>query len=142
MVSRVLVADDDPTIRQLVTTVIRRDQCDVDAVNDGAAAIEALKRREYAVILLDLMMPRVNGFQVIEYLRQHPLAIKPVVIVISAYTDQSFKQVDPTIVAGVLRKPFEIAELGSLVGLCLRGFDREELGDVRQASAREKRSDA
>ena len=50
MVSRVLVADDDPTIRQLVTTVIRRDQCDVDAVTDGAAAIEALKR-DYQVEL-------------------------------------------------------------------------------------------
>ena len=122
---RVLVADDDQSIRQLLCTIVRREQFDVDAVADGGEAIAKLQQHPYAVILLDLMMPRVNGFEVIEYLRQHPPAVKPVVLVITAYADQKFKEVDATIVAGVLRKPFEIADLGGIVRLCITGYNAE-----------------
>lgn len=121
--ARVLVADDDQSIRQLVCTIVRRERLEVDCVNDGAEAIEKLQQHEYSVILLDLMMPRVDGFGVIEHLKANPPKQKPVILVITAYADQRFKEVDPNIVAGVLRKPFEVADLGSLVRLCVVGFD-------------------
>jgi CheY-like chemotaxis protein len=121
--ARVLIADDDQAIRQLVCTIVQREGLEVDCVADGAEAIEKLKTHDYAVILLDLMMPRVDGFGVVEYLRLNPPFQKPVILVVSAYADQSFQQVDPNIVAGVLRKPFEVADLGSLVRLCVHGFD-------------------
>ena len=121
--SRVLVADDDPAIRQLVTTIMKRERLIVDSAADGIEAIELLKRNEYSVILLDLMMPRLDGFGVVEYLKEHPGLFKPVVLVISAYADQKFKQVDANMVAGVLRKPFEVADLGSLVRLCVHGHE-------------------
>ncbi|HEX8155686.1 MAG TPA: response regulator, partial [Thermoanaerobaculia bacterium] len=69
---RVLVADDDHSIRQLVTTIVRRERLLVDSAADGAEAIALLAQHEYAVILLDLMMPRVDGFGVVEYIKQHP----------------------------------------------------------------------
>ena len=119
---RVLVADDDQSIRQLLGTIIKRERLEVDLAADGAEAIEFLGKGEYSVILLDLMMPRVDGFGVIEYLRTHPTTHKPVVIVITAYADQRFKEVDAEIVSGVLRKPFDVAEVGSLVRLCINGF--------------------
>jgi CheY-like chemotaxis protein len=122
---RILIADDDHSIRQLLTTIVRRERLDVDSAADGAEAIQKLQETAYSVILLDLMMPRVDGFGVIDYLRQNPPAIKPVVLVITAYADQKFKQVDPEIVAGVLRKPFEVADLGTLVRLCATGFEAE-----------------
>ena len=122
---RVLVADDDPSIRQLLCTIIRRERFEVDCVADGAEAIAALKRHPYPVVLLDLMMPRVSGFDVIEYLKQNPLPVKPIVLVITAYADQRFKDVASTVVAGVLRKPFEVSEVGSLVRLCVKGVDVE-----------------
>lgn len=120
---RVLVADDDQSIRQLVSTIVRREDLEVDSAADGIEAIEKLKEHDYAVVLLDLMMPRLDGFGVIDYLRDHPPAHKPVILVVTAYADQKFKAVDPTIVAGVLRKPFEIADLGSLVQLCVLGWE-------------------
>jgi CheY-like chemotaxis protein len=123
---RILIADDDQSIRQLVCTIIKRERFVVDCAADGAEAIDLLKQHQYSVILLDLMMPRVDGFGVVEYLRENPPAIKPIVLIVTAYADQKFKEVDPQIVAGVLRKPFEIAELGSLVRLCVSGY-REEL---------------
>lgn len=125
MSARVLVADDDPAIRQLVCTIVRRERLDVDCVSDGMEAVEMLRQHDYAVVLLDLMMPRLDGFGVIDWLRQHPPQTKPVVLVITAYADQKFKQVDANIVAGVLRKPFEVAELGTLVRLCVCGYDAD-----------------
>ncbi len=62
-------------------------------------AIERLKRHDYTVILLDLMVPRLDGFEVIEYLKNHHRRSKPVALVITAYADQRFKQVDPDVVA-------------------------------------------
>jgi two-component system response regulator PilR (NtrC family) len=134
---RVLVADDDQAIRQLVCTIVKRERLDVDCASDGAEAIEKLKSHEYSVILLDLMMPRVDGFGVIDYIRDHPPAYKPIILVITAYADQSFKAVDPNIVAGVLRKPFEVADLGNIVRLCVSGFDEEMAQQFRgsQSSA-------
>jgi DNA-binding response OmpR family regulator len=120
--ARVLVADDDHSIRQLVCTIIQREGLEVDCAADGEEAIGFLKSKEYSVILLDLMMPRVDGFGVIEYLKAHTPARKPVVLVISAYADQRFKEVDPMMVAGVIRKPFEIADLGALVRYCVHGY--------------------
>lgn len=123
--ARVLVADDDHAIRQLVCTIVQREGLEVDCVGDGADAIEKLKVHQYAVILLDLMMPRVDGFGVVDYLRDHMPENKPVVLVITAYADQKFKEVDPNIVSGVLRKPFEVADLGDLVRLCVTGYDAQ-----------------
>jgi len=127
-VPRILVADDDLTIRQLVCTLVKRDGYVVDCVSDGQEAIAKLQKHDYAVILLDLMMPRVDGFGVIDYLKAHPPRRKPLVLVITAYADQRFKEVDPAIVSGILRKPFEIAELGSIISLCVESY-AEEGGD-------------
>ena len=122
---RVLIADDDPSIRQLVCTIVRREGFASDCVVDGVEAVEKLKEHDYAVILLDLMMPRMDGFGVIEYMKNHPQRVKPVVLVVTAYADQKFKEVDPNVVGGVIRKPFEVADLGRLVRLCITGFDDE-----------------
>ena len=116
---RFLVADDDITVRQLVSTFVRREGYAIDAVSDGEDAIERLRTGEYAVILLDLMMPRMDGFAVIDYLKTHPLPRKPLVLVITAYADQRFKDVDPAVVSGIVRKPFEIADLANIIALCV-----------------------
>lgn len=123
--TRVLVADDDQAIRQLVCTIVKREGLEVDCAADGAEAIEMLREHDYAVLLIDLMMPRVDGFGVIDYVKNHPSRQKPVVLVITAYADQKFKEVDPNVVTGVVRKPFEVADLGNLVRLCVDGLDRE-----------------
>jgi two-component system response regulator PilR (NtrC family) len=120
---RVLVADDDQAIRQLVCTIVKREGLEVDCAADGAEAIEMLREHRYAVLLIDLMMPRVDGFGVIEYVKNHPAPQKPVILVITAYADQKFKEVDPNIVTGIVRKPFEVADLGNVVRLCVEGYE-------------------
>ena len=122
---RILVADDDQSIRQLISTIVKRESFTVDVAADGLEAIECLKQHEYAVVLLDLMMPRLDGFGVIEWLKTNPPQIKPIIIVITAYADQRFKEVDSDLVSGILRKPFDVSELGDLVRSCVTGFTRE-----------------
>lgn len=122
---RILVVDDDPSIRQLVCTIIKRERFAVDCAVDGFEAIELLQQHDYSVILLDLMMPRLDGFGVIKYLKENPPRNKPIVLVITAYADQTFKEVDSTVVSGVLRKPFEVPEIGQIVRLCVNGFHSE-----------------
>ena len=133
---RVLVADDDQSIRQLVSTIIRRENFTVDTAVDGLEAIERLKQHEYAVVLLDLMMPRLDGFGVVEWLKTNPPRIKPIIIVITAYADQRFKEVDSELVSGVLRKPFDVSELGDLVRSCVTGFT--EVVTERLLSSRDR----
>jgi CheY-like chemotaxis protein len=128
---RVLVADDDESIRHLLCTLVKRERLEVDCAADGVQAIEKLRESEYAVILLDLMMPRLDGFAVIEHLKNNPQAVKPVVLVITAYADQRFKTVDTEIVAGVIRKPFEVSEIGNIIRLCAAGVeDRQKLREI------------
>jgi CheY-like chemotaxis protein len=130
---RVLVVDDDQSIRQLLCTIVRRERFDVDCIADGLQAIEELKKHQYAVILLDLMMPRASGFEVIDYLKQHRPAVKPIVLVLTAYSDPRVKEVDSSVVAGVLRKPFEVADLASLLRLCIKGYFDEETRSLYEA---------
>ena len=116
--TRVLVADDDASIRELLCTLVRREGLTADCAADGIEALALLKEYSYKVILLDLMMPRMDGFAVIEHLKSQPQSDRPTVLVITAYTDQTFRNVDSEIVAGVIRKPFEVREIGELVRIC------------------------
>ena len=59
---RVLVVDDEPAIRALVARIVERAGLSVDCAKDGADAIEMLNQRHYSVIVLDLMMPKVDGY--------------------------------------------------------------------------------
>jgi len=130
---RVLVVDDDAAIRGLLCTVVKREQVAVDYAADGAAAIKMLQQRSYSLVLLDLMMPRLDGFGVIDFLKQNPIEPKPVVLVLSAYEDQKLKDIDSEIVAGVMRKPFEVADIGRLVHACVSG-PRSDVARLLQLS--------
>jgi CheY-like chemotaxis protein len=71
---RVLVVDDDAEIRDLLATVLRRRDLAVDCVADGGEAIAHLHRNTYAVVLLELFMPNVDGFAVLEAMRDGAFA--------------------------------------------------------------------
>ena len=111
---RVLVVDDEPAIRALVAKIVERAGLPVDSARDGAEAIEKLDAQEYAVVVVDLMMPNVDGFALIDYLkdRKHE---RPAVIVIIAGDPASFRHLDGAMVHSIVRKPFDIDVLGDLI---------------------------
>ncbi|HEV8434589.1 MAG TPA: response regulator [Thermoanaerobaculia bacterium] len=107
---RALVVDDDAAIRILVTKILRRHGFDVDAVPDGAAAIEQLIQYEYAVVVLDLMMPRIDGFGVIHYIADHHPEMFDRVIVMTAYGPTVAEKICPPVVR-FIHKPFDVDRL-------------------------------
>lgn len=67
----VLLADDDTGFCELLSEYLRKQGFDVSAVHDGVAAIEAVERGGHDVLVLDVMMPKADGFRVLERLRAH-----------------------------------------------------------------------
>lgn len=111
---RVLVVDDEPAIRALVAKIVERAGLAVDTAPDGSVAIEKLSTTRYAVIVLDLMMPIVDGYGLIEHLKARG-GPRPAIIVISAGDSASLRQLDGAMVHSIIRKPFDIDVLGDLV---------------------------
>ena len=68
---RALVVDDDDPIRTMLAKVVERQGLTVDVARDGAEAIELLDADGYTLVLLDLMMPRVDGFAVLRHMNEH-----------------------------------------------------------------------
>ena len=107
---RALVVDDDAGIRVLVSRVLTRRGFTVDAVRDGAEAIEKMLEHDYALVTLDLMMPRIDGFAVVRYLTEHhPEKLKNVVVM-TAFGSSALEKVCPPI-ARFIEKPFDIDRL-------------------------------
>ena len=111
----VLVVDDDIAIRTLVTRVFARRGDKVQSAVDGEAAIECLKSRTFDLIVLDLMMPRTDGFGVLDYLSTLD-AGRPRIIVMTAAVPGLANQVPVEQVVGVLGKPFDLKALTDLAG--------------------------
>ena len=110
---RILVVDDDDAIRTLLLTVLERRGFLVDTARDGAAAMELLDRHVYPVILLDLMMPHMNGWEVIACLAERPPEGRPLILVLTA-GEASYDSI-PDMVAGTIRKPFDVELLVDMV---------------------------
>lgn len=111
---RVLVVDDEPAIRALVAKIVERAGHPVDSARDGAEAIEKLEAQHYAVVVLDLMMPIVDGYGLIEHLKRRG-GPRPAIIVVSAGDSAALRQLDGSVVHSIIRKPFDIDVLGDLI---------------------------
>ncbi|HXI12755.1 MAG TPA: response regulator [Thermoanaerobaculia bacterium] len=118
----VLVADDDPAIRRALTTVLEKAGLFVTAVSDGADAVAEMENAVFEVLVLDLVMPRVTGWQVIEWITAHPAHKPRVVIVLTASDRKILYELDPEAVNAILFKPFDIQELAGYVAACCRGL--------------------
>jgi CheY-like chemotaxis protein len=122
----VLIAEDDPSIRSLIASALRRRRLDLMIATNGAEALEHLKNREWLVLVLDLMMPVVTGWEVIAWLADNAERRPKTVIVVSATERSHLQHLDPTVVNAVIFKPFDIKQLSAYVkASCdLRHHDR------------------
>ena len=122
---RVLVVDDDRPIRNLVTTVLERRELSVDSAPDGAAALKLIAENEYDVAVVDLMMPGMNGIELLEHVKRaerHPQTI----IVLTASGPGDIRQLDAGAVHAIMRKPFDINELADVVESAAKAGRRRE----------------
>lgn len=115
---KVLIVEDDSAIRTLMVAALRREPLDVHTAGDGLAALELVRVHDYAVILLDLMMPRLNGFEFLESFT----AVRPdatsVIIVMTAFDASAVKRLGSMRVQAILHKPFDVERVVEMVRDC------------------------
>lgn len=114
---KILVVDDDDAIRNMVERVLRREHFEVECARDGFEAIEKLSRNDYATVLLDLMMPRIDGIGVLRFLETEKTE-PPRVIVMTANLHAADETKEAKPVFRILPKPFDIHQLVSHVRDC------------------------
>ena len=119
-----LVIDDDGALRGLFTTLLSRKGFTVDVAGDGRVGFDQLSRNTYSVILLDLMMPEVNGFELLDRIERDSPSLLKRVIVMTGASPRQIDRVDPTHVFDVIRKPFDIDHLVSSAIACSDGKRR------------------
>jgi CheY-like chemotaxis protein len=119
--SSVLVIDDDQALRGLFTTLLSKKGFDVDTAADGRTAFDQIHRHNYSVILLDLMMPEVNGFELLDRIERDSPSLMKKVIVMTGASQRSIQNLDTTRVWGLIRKPFDIDNLVSSTVACAAG---------------------
>jgi CheY-like chemotaxis protein len=78
---RVLVVEDDSNTRDLLVQMLDEHGFDVSSATDGAEALESLRKHPHDIVLLDLLLPTVDGFQIIDEIRKDP-ALEPIPIIV------------------------------------------------------------
>ena len=119
MADAVLIVDDDEAIQNMLYKVIRSNSLQAEIASSGEAALEMTRHKQYALILLDVNMPGIDGFEVVQQLRQRSVQT-PIVIV-------SGRQEDYDTLYGLdigaddyITKPFNPVVLGAKVKAMIR----------------------
>jgi two-component system, OmpR family, response regulator ResD len=116
--ARVLVVDDEPMVREVLSRYLERDGFEVESAADGELALQAFEARRPDLVLLDLMLPRVDGFEVFRRIRAHG---QSPVIMITARGDVTDRIVGlETGADDYVSKPFSPAEVVARVRAVLR----------------------
>lgn len=115
---RVLLVEDEPMITDRIEHVLS--DYAVTAVTEGDAAIQRVETTPFDCILLDLMLPHLSGFDVLRHLILRRPDLLPRTFIMTAATDESLQFIEASAVAGILRKPFEVGTLPSLVAGVVR----------------------
>lgn len=107
---RLLLAEDEKALSKALVTILERNNYSVDAVNDGQAALDYLKADNYDGVILDIMMPKVDGITVLKTIRSKGSRIPILMLTAKAEVDDKVLGLD----AGAndyLTKPFHSQEL-------------------------------
>lgn len=108
----ILVVDDSLTVRKVTGRLLEREGCEVLTAKNGLDAIELLRETIPDVILVDLEMPRMNGFELIRHIRLNPETEKTPVIIISSRTADKHREMAKELGVNVfLGKPYKEEEL-------------------------------
>jgi CheY-like chemotaxis protein len=124
MRKKALVVEDDPETQRLLSALLDESGCVVDTASDGAAAIEMLAAGDYDVVLLDIVLPRVSGTEVMEFLADSQPETLSKIIVVTGLNVEEIRRLFPT-VAHTLGKPVVARRLMQSVALCLSFSDGE-----------------
>lgn len=117
----VLVVDDEPQVVWVLQFSLQSEGYETYSAHDGIEALEQIRRHHPAYMVLDVMMPRMDGWTVLEELAKLPAADRPLVVMVTALaTLQDRAKAESLGAVAYVPKPFDVDELvGVLQGLAL-----------------------
>ena len=116
---RILVVEDEPKVARFIENGLTDQQFSVDVVNDGTSALQRVESSGYDLLILDIMLPDVDGFTVCRRIRALGLTTPILMLSARSLVDDRVKGLD-TGADDYLTKPFDITELGARVRALLR----------------------
>ncbi|MFH1842210.1 MAG: response regulator [bacterium] len=122
--SKVLLVDDEEELVSTLTDRLRWRNLDADAATSGYAALELLQQQNYDIVVIDLMMPGLDGLDLRRIIRRDYPGVE-VLLITGHGADLEGQEFDEDIVGDVLLKPFDINELVARI--------REKLGNDGRA---------
>jgi CheY-like chemotaxis protein len=116
--SSLLLVEDDPAAAAIVSAIVEERGYEVTRADDGSEALVALANRDFDAIVLDLIMPELDGFSVLERLQSTKPYLVRRVIVTTGIPERYGGGFDLNGVCGLLRKPIDVSELKRLLDRC------------------------
>src|SRR5690606_30438646 len=108
----ILIAEDEPSIMESLDFILRRAGWSIVAVTDGEAALEAVRRHEPRLVVLDVMLPRLSGFEVLKQIRADSLTSNLPVLILTAKGQQQDRRVAEELGADrFVTKPYANADV-------------------------------
>lgn len=120
---RILIVEDEQSISNLIEVNLKKAGYFCDCVHDGMAAADALEKVQYDLVLLDVMLPKVDGYELMNYIV--PLKIPVIFLTAKATVADKVKGLKLG-ADDYLTKPFEIIELLARVESVLRRYNKSE----------------
>lgn len=118
---KILIVDDEPTNRKLIRLVLSNERYDIAEAPDGSAALEQIKANLPDLILLDVMMPELNGWEVTKILKNNPETMHIPIVLVTALNNISDKMKGLELGANeYLEKPINYKELRALVNSTIK----------------------
>lgn len=107
---RLLLAEDETSLAKAIVTILKKNNYTVDAASDGVEALEYLETNEYDGVILDVMMPRMDGISVLKQIRKSGNSVPVIILTAKAEVDDKVLGLDSG-ANDYLTKPFAIKEL-------------------------------
>ena len=133
MPKKILVIEDEKDIQELLQIYLKRDAYDVHIAKDGETGLRKASQESYDLILLDLMLPHMDGLEICRNLRSHPQTSDIPIIMITAKAEESDRIVGLEMGADdYVTKPFSPREVLARVKAIFRRLEKPKAGEVRQ----------
>lgn len=124
---KALVVDDDDSLRMIAEKLLKKHHFEVTTANNGKQALDIINNQKFDIILLDLMMPEMNGFEVLNQLKGNPLFKSIPIIVVSSVTDKdSIVEALNTGATDFIIKPFNHDELIARINIHMSKYLSEK----------------
>ena len=120
---RILAVDDEKPIANLIRISLKNVGYICDVANDGNTALDMIDNNVYDLILLDIMLPEINGYELMEYIR--PMGIPVIFITAKASLDDRMRGLTSG-AEDYLVKPFEIVELLARINIVMRRYNKAD----------------